>query len=264
MRRISQFSILATAVLSTATAMPAAADFKVHQPDAEAGEFAIEPIGNLGYDPLRAHSGEASFVQEFEYGVNGFWLTELELESERAPGPGQSVQFSQVTWENTFQFTERGQYWMDVGFFAEFGKATLPDDPNEFTFGPIFRKEILGTINTVNLFMEKEVGSICFGRPVLPVQLGNPVRVRHTDRARFSGLWPAERVRRLQFALAAGQPYRAATLRHDLAYRSGFAQMERRHPVRLDPGLAAPDHPLAGRIRNPFLTERRLNFRGPE
>jgi hypothetical protein len=165
MRRISPFSILATAVLSTATAIPAAADFKVHQPDAETDEFAIEPIGDLGYDPLRTHSGEASFVQEFEYGVNGFWLTELELESERDPGSGQSVQFSQVTWENTFQFTERGQYWMDVGFFAEFGKATLPDDPNEFTFGPIFRKEILGTINTVNLFMEKEVGQFASASP---------------------------------------------------------------------------------------------------
>src|SRR5215469_4278263 len=107
-------------VLSVAAAMPAAADFKVQMPDAETGEIAVEPIGDIGHDSLPAHSGELSSVQEFEYGVNGFWRTELELEQNRDAGPGQSFQFSQVTSENFFQFTERGQYWLDAGFFAEF------------------------------------------------------------------------------------------------------------------------------------------------
>lgn len=56
-----------------------AQDFKVHMPDAETGEFAIEPIGAIGLDPLAAHSGGLSSVTEFEYGVNRFWRTELEL-----------------------------------------------------------------------------------------------------------------------------------------------------------------------------------------
>ena len=165
MRCISMKVLIAGAALSVATVVPAAADFKVQTPDAETGEIAIEPLGDYGHDPLRAHSGELSLTQEFEYGVNGFWRTELELEQGRDAGFGQSFNFSQVTWENIFQFTERGQYWLDAGFFAEFGKATLQGNPNEFTFGPIFRKEIFGTINTMNLFMEKEVGNSSSGRP---------------------------------------------------------------------------------------------------
>jgi hypothetical protein len=165
MRRVSFWSIFAGAALSLATVVPALADFKVQYPDAETGEFAIEPLGDYGHDPLAAHNGELSSAQEFEYGVNGFWRTELELEQQRDAGPGESIHFSQVTWENIFQFTERGEYWLDAGFFAEFGKTTLADTPNETTFGPIFRKEIFGTINTVNLFLEKEIGAFASGRP---------------------------------------------------------------------------------------------------
>jgi hypothetical protein len=158
-------SLVAGIALTMATAVPAAADFKVRMPDAETGEFAIEPLGDYGHNPNPAHSGELSSVQEFEYGVNGFWRTELELEQNRDAGTGQSLKFSQITSENIFQFTERGQYWADAGFFAEFGKSTLQGNPNEFTVGPILRKEIFGTINTVNLFLQKEVGNFSAGRP---------------------------------------------------------------------------------------------------
>jgi hypothetical protein len=179
MRCISTFA--AAAAFMLATVLPAAADFKVRMPDAEPGEIAIEPLGAYGHDPNPTHSGELSLTQEFEYGVNGFWRTELELEQSRDAGPGQSLNFSQVTSENIFQFTERGQYWLDAGFFAEFGKATLRNNPNEFTLGPIFRKEIFGTINTVNLFIEKEVGYASAGRPFFVyawetrIALGTPV-----------------------------------------------------------------------------------------
>jgi hypothetical protein len=64
---------LASAVLTLATGVPAAADFKVQMPDAETGEIAVEPLGDYGHDPNHAHSGELSTTQEFEYGVNAFW-----------------------------------------------------------------------------------------------------------------------------------------------------------------------------------------------
>ena len=165
MRRISILALIAGAAFGLAAARPASADFRVIYPDAETGEIAIEPLGDIGHDPLGAHSNEASFTEELEYGVNSFWRTELELEQERPAGPGQSVNFSQVTSENIFQFTPRGEYWADAGFFAEFGKTTLPQTPNETTFGPIFRKEIFGTIDTVNLFMEKDIGNYAAPRP---------------------------------------------------------------------------------------------------
>lgn len=204
MRRACMRSRLAIAMLSIALASPAAADFKVHTPDAETGEFAIEPIGDIGHDPLASHSGELSSVQEFEYGVNGFWRTELELEQEREAGRGQSIRFNQVTWENILQFTERGARWMDSGFFFEFGKSTLADTSNEVTFGPIFRKEIFHTINTVNLFMERDVGAYASGRPAFlyawetRIALGTPVEPgfqaygQPSGFAGFNSGWPQD------------------------------------------------------------------------
>jgi hypothetical protein len=202
MRRIIIPSI--AAALGGAGALPAMADFKVQQPDAETGEIAIEPLGDYGHDPLGAHSGEISFAQELEYGVNGFWRTELELEQQRSAGPGQTLNFSQVTWENILQFTERGQYWADAGFFAEFGKTTLAGTPNETTFGPIFRKEMFGTINTVNLLLEKDIGRFASGRPGFlyawetRIALGTPIEPcfqaygQPSSFAGFNSGWPQD------------------------------------------------------------------------
>jgi hypothetical protein len=143
----------------------AQADFRVKYPDAEPGEFEIENIGSYGQDSRPGENDEQSHVLEFEYGATNFWKPELEFEFDRPAGPGNRLRFNQITLENVFQFTERSEYWMDTGFFAEFGKAMIGNSPNETTFGPIFRKEIAGTINTVNLFIEKDLGSYSAGRP---------------------------------------------------------------------------------------------------
>ena len=178
-------------------ALTAAAEFKVQYPDAETGEFSIEPIGDIGRDPKRAHSGELSSVQEFEYGVNGFWRTELELEQERDAGPGASMHFSAVTWENILQLTQRGEHWADSGFFFEFSKNTLADSPNGVTFGPIFRKEFFHTINTVNLFLEHDVGpGWASGRPGFiyawetRIALGTPIEPGFQAYGQPSGFEP--------------------------------------------------------------------------
>jgi hypothetical protein len=164
MRRILFGAVVALIAASSAVT-GARADFRVKYPDAEPGEFEIENIGSYGQDFRKAFNSEQSHTLEFEYGVNNFWKPELEFEFSRAPGPGNKTVFSQITLENVFQFTERGQYWADAGFFAEFGKSTLNHTPDETTFGPIFRKEIAGTVNTVNLFIEKDIGGFSNGRP---------------------------------------------------------------------------------------------------
>jgi hypothetical protein len=146
-------------------ALPARADFKVWQPDAEYGETAIETLGDWGHDPVPARSGEESFTEEIEHGVTPWWLTELELEQQRLPGPDEQTNFSQVTSENLFQFTERGEYWLDAGFYFEYGQTMLPKTPSEITFGPVLRKEIFHTIDTVNIFFEKDLGNYATAGP---------------------------------------------------------------------------------------------------
>jgi hypothetical protein len=136
----------------------ARADFKVWLPDVNMGELALETVGDAGFDPHPDRSGEQSYTTELEYGVTKWWLTELELEFERDAGPGQATYFSQVTSENLFQFTQRGEYWLDAGFFAEYGIATANGNPNELLLGPVLRKDFWGLSNTINLFFEKDLG----------------------------------------------------------------------------------------------------------
>jgi len=138
---------------------PALADFKVHLPDAEAGEFELEEVGSYGRSGNAGTDNEQSFVHELGYGVNNWWHTELEFETNREPGPGNHLKFDQLTSENQFVFSEPGQYWLDYGFFWEYGQALLSGNPNETTFGPTLRKEFFHTINTVNIFFEKDLGT---------------------------------------------------------------------------------------------------------
>jgi hypothetical protein len=150
-------------VLLSFAVTPALADFKVWTPDVNQGELAVETVGDLGFDPNRDKSGEQSHTLEFEYGLTPWWQPELELEFERDPGSGQATRLSQITLENLFQFTERGEYWLDAGFFAEYGHTPSRRDPDETTFGPVLRKDVWGLSNSVNLFFEKDLGANASG-----------------------------------------------------------------------------------------------------
>lgn len=159
---------LAVALLACLCFAPRArADFKVWTPDVQLGEVALENVGDAGKDPSSARSGEQSHTLEAEYGVTSWWQTELELEFNRAPGPGQDTAFDQLTTENLFQFTERGEYAVDAGFFAEYGQSEQTGHPNEITLGPVLRKDVWGTSNSLNLFFERDFGRFGSARPSL-------------------------------------------------------------------------------------------------
>ena len=143
----------------------AAADFKVWTPDVNRGALELETVGDVTSDPSASKSQAQSYTFEAEYGVTSWWQTELELEFNRDPGYGQATYFTQVTSENLFQFTERGQYWIDAGFFAEYGQHTQPGDSNETTFGPVLRKDFWGMSNTINLFLQRNFGPSASSRP---------------------------------------------------------------------------------------------------
>jgi hypothetical protein len=145
-------------VAAMLAASAARADFKVKLPDPEYGELELETVGSYGRSGTPATNNEQSFVHEIEYGVTNFWKTGLEFETGRDPGPGNHLKFNQITWENWLVFGERGQYWLDPALFFEYGHATLAKTPDEIKFGPLLRKEIGPTINTVNLFLAKEIG----------------------------------------------------------------------------------------------------------
>jgi hypothetical protein len=63
--------------------------------------------------------------------------------------------------ENTFQLTEPGEYWADLGFYFEYGQSTTRGSAaaaNEITFGPLIAKDIGRTTQTINLFLTRQLG----------------------------------------------------------------------------------------------------------
>jgi hypothetical protein len=163
--RLSTAALAALALL--APAAPAWAEFKLHYPIVDYRELEFEHNGDITFDKSGSGKNNAqSFTYEVGYGVTPWWEPEFEGEFETEPGGNQ--RFSATTFENTFQLTPQGEYWADLGFFAEFSRAAARTDPDSFTFGPLIQKQAgtlfgldLGydTLHTLNLLVTKQIGS---------------------------------------------------------------------------------------------------------
>ncbi len=160
-------AIALVAAGSVTAAAPAWAEFKVRDPQSEPGAIAVEQNSSDTFDRSAQKRGDRDYTLEIEYGVNETWITEIEGEAERLPGPGNPTRFTFATWENMVLLTQEGESWADLALFGEYGRATARGLTDEVTFGPLIRKEFGSTLNTVNLFVEKEVGTHAGGRPLL-------------------------------------------------------------------------------------------------
>ncbi len=149
-----------TAGLVVAWTQPARAELQVRSPFVDWRELEFEHNGLVTFGPKGSDTDRAqSYTNSIGYGVTPWW--EIELEGEMSSGGGQHLIWDATTLENTFQITERGKYFVDVGFFAEYSQATGPS-PNSVTFGPILYKELtifgVDTGHTLNVFFSRETG----------------------------------------------------------------------------------------------------------
>jgi hypothetical protein len=153
---------IALAAVCLLAAHPAHADLHVRMPQVDYREFEFEHNGLITFDAKGSPLNRAqSYTNEIGYGVLPWW--QIELEGEMASGGGQRLTWEAVTLENTFQLTEPGEYFFNLGLFAEYSQSTVRDAPNSFTFGPIIQKELnnvlgLDTLHTLNLFLSRDVG----------------------------------------------------------------------------------------------------------
>ncbi|MGH6969543.1 MAG: hypothetical protein ACREEN_10615, partial [Stellaceae bacterium] len=170
-----------TATLAAGIAT-AQADFEMHHPVIDYREFELEHNGSTSLD--KANSGKSnnqSYTVELGYGVTPWW--EPEIEFDLAATPGENWRYDATTFENTFQLTPQGEYWADLGFFAEYGHAAARTDADGFTFGPLVQKEWndpfgsgVDTLHTLNLLVSKQVGHN--RNDATPVQLSWQSRLR--------------------------------------------------------------------------------------
>jgi len=148
------FALLAALVLLRPSS--ALADFSVHMPLVVKGETEVEAAYTHSRDSKASLDNEAVTNFALGYGITSFWLTELEGEWTR-PNRGKN-ELSEIAWENTFQLTEPGEYWLNSGFFAEYAWPQHSGDPPDIKLGPILQRQWNRSLHTVNLFFERQMG----------------------------------------------------------------------------------------------------------
>jgi len=150
-----------------AVASPSRAEFRVRPAAVEEGEIALESNGSYSLARAPQHQDEASYTAELEWAPTAWWLVELEGEGGRDAGPDHPTRFTAVTAENLFQLVEPGEYWADLGFFAEYSRVLSHHNADAVTFGPTVSKVLGRTVNTFNLFIDKDVAGHASGRAQL-------------------------------------------------------------------------------------------------
>jgi hypothetical protein len=148
---------LGVAVLLVIAAPAWSAPFKVYSPTVERGVTELEYRGFRDFD----HRDELDRSQEHKFavgrGLTDYWFTEVYGAFEKEDGA--PLKHEAVEWENRFQLTPQGKYWLDLGLLSELEIGTRSGSANEFVLAPLLEKE-LGSrwLATVNLFFERNFG----------------------------------------------------------------------------------------------------------
>ena len=132
-------------------------DFIVYSPYVIATQSELETRGYQYADSRPGYGGGAAEVS-IAHAFTGWWKPELYvLEYQQSPGSGGQLQGYE--FENTFQLTDPGRYWLDIGFLASYERNTAANTPDALEFGPLLEKTAGRFVHIVNLIWEKEVGA---------------------------------------------------------------------------------------------------------
>lgn len=129
----------------------------VMSPIVEQGEFEFEAKADRTSDKNDELNNAQSSAISIGYGVNEFWATELETQWKKDPKG--SRHYDSTSWENRFQLTPQGKYWLDAGIFAEYEHVVQKDDHDSVTLGLLLQKEFGKNVTTFNFLLGRELGS---------------------------------------------------------------------------------------------------------
>ncbi len=155
-RRALSAAGIAAVLLMCAQPVRADPAAKVYLPTVVQGEIEFELRG--GYQKWRNHDDdrERQFVTDVGYGFTSWWKSELAVGVTRLPGA--STRLDEIEWENIFALTEPGQYWADLGLFAELARDHA-EGRNVIAIGPMLQKEFGPIQANLNVLFERQLGS---------------------------------------------------------------------------------------------------------
>ena len=120
----------------------------------EEGELASRLRGHHDFDSRDEMRRRAAVQARSRVHADWFWRTELLGEWEKEPG--ESIEATEVAWENIFQLTPQGKYWMDFGVIVEYVHSLEDGGDDALELGLLGEKQFSSTVLTANLLAERE------------------------------------------------------------------------------------------------------------
>jgi len=130
---------------------------KVYSPIVEGGELEFETRGSYDFDDAESKDGKQKQKYAVGYGVTDRWFTEIYGEIEKG-ATSSKFDFTAFEWENIYQLTEQGQYWVDVGLYFEYEVSFEDDKADKIEGKFLIEKEMGHFTHTANIIFEKQVG----------------------------------------------------------------------------------------------------------
>lgn len=146
-----------TAVLLTTSPQPGQASHKVYSPHVEKGELELEYRGHLDHDSDDSRDGARKDKYEIGYGFTDWWFSSIFVEYEKEGS--EDYKHEATAWENIFQLTETGRYWLDAGLYFEYEVPSKSNKPDKLEIKLLLEKSLNRWINTLNLETATEIGS---------------------------------------------------------------------------------------------------------
>ena len=157
-RLTSLVVILLAGLASLCAPQGARAEFKIRYPNIDYREVEVEHNYSVTFDKRKGRNNDVSSPVEIGVGVLPFLFIELEGEIEKHPG--EHTQWEATTFESYLMLTEPGKYWLDFAIFAEYARQTKRNEADFVELGLLFQKQHFQTLHTLNLFWEKQVGTL--------------------------------------------------------------------------------------------------------
>jgi hypothetical protein len=132
-------------------------DFVVYSPYVTQGQSEVEFRGYSFNDGSETLDGERGYAISIAHAFTDWWKPEIYL-GEYQRQPGQGTELVAYEFENTFQLTQQGEYWVDMGFLASYEYATQPGETSTLEFGPLFEKRSGRYVQKLNFIWEKQIG----------------------------------------------------------------------------------------------------------
>ncbi len=153
--------VLVIFVFSICFTQEAHATKKVYSPLVERGELEFEARGNYDTDDRAAKDNVQKHKYAIGYGLNDYWFTEIYGEFERTKNDDAQDNewgMTAISWENRFQLTEQGKYWVDFGLYMEYELSLEDKHADKVETKILLEKSLINFTHTFNINFEQEVG----------------------------------------------------------------------------------------------------------